>query len=36
MHLLNRKQIPVCQPCHMKIHQGKYDDSKFSSIIKPM
>jgi hypothetical protein len=22
---INRKQIPVCSPCHKKIHQGKYD-----------
>jgi len=25
MKQLNRKQIPVCRPCHMKIHSGKYD-----------
>jgi hypothetical protein len=23
MKQLNRKQIPVCRPCHMKIHSGK-------------
>ena len=25
MKQLNRKQIPVCHNCHMKIHSGKYD-----------
>ena len=25
MRQLNRKQIPVCRDCHMKIHLGKYD-----------
>jgi len=25
MSSLNRKQIPVCQPCHRKIHLGKYN-----------
>lgn len=25
---LNRKQIPVCRTCHLKIHQGKYDGKK--------
>jgi len=25
MLALNRKQIPVCQPCHQKIHSGEYD-----------
>lgn len=25
MSKLNRKQIPVCRPCHNKIHEGKYD-----------
>jgi hypothetical protein len=22
---LNRKQIPICEHCHMKIHRGEYD-----------
>ena len=34
MHLLNRKQIPVCQSCHMKIHRGEYDGLKLGDIIK--
>jgi group II intron reverse transcriptase/maturase len=25
MKQLKRKQIPVCRPCHLKIHSGKYD-----------
>lgn len=25
MARMNRKQIPVCQKCHIKIHQGVYD-----------
>jgi hypothetical protein len=25
MRALNRKQIPVCNACHRKIHQGAYD-----------
>lgn len=29
---LGRKQIPVCQNCHQKIHQGKYDGLKLSDL----
>jgi retron-type reverse transcriptase len=29
---LNRKQIPVCEQCHHKIHQGAYDGLKLSSL----
>ena len=29
---LNRKQIPVCEMCHHKIHQGAYDGLKLSSL----
>jgi hypothetical protein len=25
MRALNRKQVPVCAPCHDKIHRGEYD-----------
>jgi Retron-type reverse transcriptase len=25
MAKINRKQIPVCRPCHMRIHKGEYD-----------
>lgn len=34
MKQLNRKQIPVCQVCHMKIHSGKYDGISLSKIEK--
>lgn len=27
MGAINRKQIPVCQKCHNKIHKGIYDQS---------
>jgi group II intron reverse transcriptase/maturase len=37
---LNRKQIPVCQECHRKIHSGAYDGMKLSDLAydpkKPM
>ncbi|GHO53761.1 reverse transcriptase/maturase family protein [Ktedonobacter robiniae] len=29
---LNRKQIPVCEMCHGKIHQGGYDGIKLSQL----
>lgn len=28
MAKMNRKQIPVCQKCHIKIHKGVYDGKK--------
>lgn len=30
---LNRKQIPVCQKCHLNIHQGKYDSLKLTDLF---
>jgi hypothetical protein len=33
MARMNRKQIPVCKKCHIKIHQGVYD-GKRSQIIR--
>lgn len=30
--ILSRKQIPVCRCCHKKIHAGKYDGIKLSSL----
>lgn len=37
---LNRKQVPVCQECHRKIHNGTYDKMKLSDLAydprKPM
>lgn len=32
---INRKQIPVCRTCHMKIHAGKYDGLKLSELANP-
>lgn len=32
MAQINRKQIPVCRDCHMKIHAGKYDGMKLSAL----
>jgi nicotine oxidoreductase len=32
LRMLNRKQIPVCEPCHQKIHQGHYDGLRLSSL----
>lgn len=29
---LNRKQIPVCEACHRKIHRGEYDGLKLSQL----
>jgi len=34
MALINRKQVPVCRPCHIKIHQGKLDDFNLKEIGK--
>jgi predicted HNH restriction endonuclease len=31
---LNRKQIPVCDTCHHKIHRGEYDGKSLSSLQK--
>ncbi|EJB8442616.1 group II intron reverse transcriptase/maturase [Vibrio parahaemolyticus] len=35
MQSINRKQIPVCQPCHSKIHNGKYDGMSLSNFTHP-
>lgn len=32
MRALNRKQIPVCQPCHGKIHRGEYDGVRLQDL----
>jgi len=29
---LNRKQIPVCQSCHLNIHNGSYDSVGLSEL----
>ena len=35
MGLINRKQVPVCRDCHMKIHKGDYDSIKLSELYDP-
>jgi Type II intron maturase len=32
LQALNRKQIPVCQSCHKKIHRGEYDQMRLSDL----
>jgi len=32
LRMLNRKQIPVCEECHRRIHQGTYDGLKLSQL----
>ncbi|GAC1360723.1 MAG: hypothetical protein NVS4B11_36120 [Ktedonobacteraceae bacterium] len=32
LHLMNRKQIPVCTTCHQKIHRGDYDGMRLSDL----
>jgi group II intron reverse transcriptase/maturase len=32
LRAINRKQVPVCIPCHEKIHQGTYDNLKLSRL----
>mmetsp|Transcript_9508 Transcript_9508/g.27192 ORF Transcript_9508/g.27192 Transcript_9508/m.27192 type:complete len:809 (-) Transcript_9508:3728-6154(-) len=33
-YIRNRKQIPLCTKCHREVHNGNYDQSKLSSLIK--
>jgi group II intron reverse transcriptase/maturase len=32
MRALNRKQVPVCRPCHEKIHRGEYDGIRLQEL----
>lgn len=32
MAILNRKQIPVCKACHLRIHRGSYDGLKLGDL----
>ena len=32
MRLQNRKQVPVCQECHRKIHRGEYDGLRLADL----
>ena len=36
MALLNRKQIPLCQNCHKKVHAGLYDGPSLEVLRKRM
>lgn len=33
--VVNRKQIPVCNPCHGKIHRGEYDGMSLRDLANP-
>jgi len=32
MRALNRKQVPVCEGCHQKIHRGEYDGIRLQDL----
>lgn len=32
MQQLNRKTLPVCHNCHMKIHKGLYDGNSLKEL----
>jgi nicotine oxidoreductase len=32
MALLNRKQVPLCKQCHIRVHMGLYDGIKLSNL----
>lgn len=34
MAKINRKQIPVCSNCHVKIHNGTYDNKSLKDLHK--
>ena len=34
MSKLNRKQIPVCKSCHLKIHKGIYNELSLKDLEK--
>ncbi|MBV7334625.1 hypothetical protein KFU94_41590 [Chloroflexi bacterium TSY] len=33
---INRKQIPVCKPCHRDIHNGKYDGDNLAAVLEKL
>jgi group II intron reverse transcriptase/maturase len=33
MQALNRKQIPACKICHLKIHRGEYDGIRLADLV---
>ena len=34
MSKMNRKQVPLCKPCHLQVHAGKYDGKSFRTENK--
>jgi predicted HNH restriction endonuclease len=30
---INRKQIPLCKPCHNKVHKGKHQGMTLKNFI---
>lgn len=36
MALLNRKQVPLCQACHKRVHAGLYDGPPLTKLRKQM
>lgn len=35
LQMINRKQLPVCNECHVKIHNGSYDGIALSDFADP-
>jgi hypothetical protein len=33
MAQINRKQVPLCRPCHLKVHQGTYAGMSLKHFI---
>ena len=36
MSAINRKQLPVCKPCHLDIHRGKYDGASLAALFEQL
>lgn len=34
MSKMNRKQVPVCQKCHVNVHVGRYDGKPFKTLFR--
>ena len=32
LRAMNRKQVPVCEVCHQKIHRGEYDQMRLADL----
>jgi hypothetical protein len=35
LQAINRKQVPACRACHVKIHQGRYDGISIKDLANP-